>query len=60
MAQKTELLEYTGALQFLSVCLEQYHGEKTVILIDEYDAKFVEKGYSVIKKYGNFFVEKIV
>lgn len=29
--------EYASAIAFLSKCLEQYHGKKTVILIDEYD-----------------------
>jgi hypothetical protein len=29
--------EYSVSLKFLSKCLEDYHGKKTVILIDEYD-----------------------
>ncbi len=29
--------DYAGALKFLSKCLEEYHGKKAVILIDEYD-----------------------
>jgi len=29
--------EYATSLQFLSQCLEQYHKQKTIILIDEYD-----------------------
>jgi len=29
--------EYSTALKFLSECLEDYHGKKAVILIDEYD-----------------------
>ena len=29
--------DYSTALKFLSECLENYHGKKTVILIDEYD-----------------------
>lgn len=28
---------YAKAIAFLSECLEQYHGQKTVILLDEYD-----------------------
>ena len=29
--------EYAKALGFLSECLAKYHGNKTIILIDEYD-----------------------
>lgn len=29
--------EYAAAVAFLSKCLEQYHGRKTIILLDEYD-----------------------
>jgi len=29
--------DYSDSLKFLSKCLEIYHGQKTVILIDEYD-----------------------
>lgn len=32
-----EEADYAGAIAFLSKCLEQYHGKKTVILLDEYD-----------------------
>ncbi|MRY42799.1 AAA family ATPase, partial [Parabacteroides distasonis] len=28
---------YAKSIQFLSICLEKYHGKKTIILIDEYD-----------------------
>ena len=28
---------YATALQFLSECLEQYYGQKVIILLDEYD-----------------------
>ena len=31
------LSAYATALQFLSECLEQYHGQKVIILLDEYD-----------------------
>ena len=34
---KGEALEYSRALRILSECLQAYHGEKTIILIDEYD-----------------------
>jgi len=29
--------EYSNSLRFLCKCLENYHGKKTVVLIDEYD-----------------------
>lgn len=29
--------DYAKSIAFLSECLEQYHGKKTIILIDEYD-----------------------
>ena len=29
---------YTDALEFLAMCLAKYHGKKTIILVDEYDA----------------------
>lgn len=34
---KADQIEYAKALEFLSKCLEEFHGVKTVILIDEYD-----------------------
>ncbi|MCI9137126.1 MAG: AAA family ATPase, partial [Lachnospiraceae bacterium] len=34
---KAEYGEYSGALKFLSKCLYQAFGKKTIILIDEYD-----------------------
>lgn len=35
--RRAEAIDYAKALEFLSVCLQKYHGEKTIILIDEYD-----------------------
>ncbi|MDR3012445.1 MAG: ATP-binding protein [Chitinispirillales bacterium] len=36
-SRKSSREEYSGALKFLSECLENFYGQKTVILIDEYD-----------------------
>ena len=46
MDRNAEPSEYAGALQFLSACLEQYHEEKTIILIDEYDVPLENAFYS--------------
>ncbi|MDD2957047.1 MAG: AAA family ATPase [Lachnospiraceae bacterium] len=35
--ERADVDEISGALQFLSECLEKHHHRKTVILIDEYD-----------------------
>ena len=35
--EEAEDVQYAKALDFLSGCLENYHGKKCVILIDEYD-----------------------
>ncbi len=37
MGERAKYQRYTTALEFLSDCLERYHGERAVILIDEYD-----------------------
>ena len=34
---KADEIDYAKAIAFLSECLEQYHGKKVIILIDEYD-----------------------
>lgn len=41
-AQKND---YPDSFQFLTECLEQHHGEKAIVLIDEYDVP-LEKAYS--------------
>lgn len=37
LSRKAEMEDYAKSLQFLSQCLEKYHGKKTIILLDEYD-----------------------
>ncbi|GBU20890.1 hypothetical protein R80B4_00777 [Fibrobacteres bacterium R8-0-B4] len=37
IAEEASLEDYSASLLFLSECLENYHGKKAVILIDEYD-----------------------
>lgn len=37
MSEKAEPIDYAKSLEFLSQCLSEYHGKKTIILIDEYD-----------------------
>ena len=37
MVWKGDYQQYTTAIEYLSDCLRRYHGEKSVILIDEYD-----------------------
>ncbi len=46
MNYKAEMLEYAKALEFLSACLTQYHGRKTIILIDEYDVPLENAHFS--------------
>ncbi len=36
-AFKMEIGRYASALRLLSVCLQKYHGENVIILLDEYD-----------------------
>lgn len=45
--------EYATAVAFLSKCLEQYHGKKTIILVDEYDVP-LENAY-----FEGFYEEMI-
>ncbi|MCI9128503.1 MAG: AAA family ATPase [Eubacterium sp.] len=44
---------YSTALKFLSQCLEKYHGQKTVILLDEYDVP-LENAY-----FSGFYDEMV-
>lgn len=37
MSREAPKAEYATSLKFLSKCLEDYHNQKTIILIDEYD-----------------------
>ena len=43
-SEKATIDEYSKSLRFLSECLELYHNEKAIILIDEYDVP-LEKAY---------------
>ncbi len=45
LEQKAELPDYGDALRYLSAYLRRYHGEKVVILIDEYDTP-IHAGYA--------------
>ncbi len=47
------LSAYATALQFLSECLEQYHGQKVIILLDEYDVP-LENAY-----FNGFYDEMV-
>lgn len=51
--RKAERIEYAKALGFLSECLTKYHGQKTIILIDEYDVP-LENAY-----FSGFYDEMI-
>lgn len=50
---KGDAADYATALRFLSRCLETYHGQKCVILIDEYDVP-LEHAY-----FAGFYDEMI-
>ena len=46
MNYEAEAVEYAKALEFLSACLAQYHGSRTIILIDEYDVPLENAWFS--------------
>jgi len=50
--------DYSGALRFLSKCLENYHGQKAVILIDEYDVP-LENAWSCPNRFYDEMVDFI-
>ena len=51
--EKAEPSDYATSLQFLSECLEQYHKQKTIILLDEYDVP-LENAY-----FNGFYDEMV-
>ena len=53
MENTAEPLLYATAIQFLSECLEKYHKQKTIILLDEYDVP-LENAY-----FGGFYDQMV-
>ncbi len=53
LSRTAEDYQYAKSLQFLTKCLRQYHGEKTIVLIDEYDVP-LENAY-----FRGFYKEMI-
>ena len=53
MEKTASLSEYSTALQFLSECLEKYHKQKVIILLDEYDVP-LENAY-----FNGFYDEMV-
>ncbi len=51
--EKAEPSDYATSLQFLLECLEQYHKQKTIILLDEYDVP-LENAY-----FNGFYDEMV-
>ena len=51
--QKAELSDYATSIQFLSECLEKYHKQKVIILVDEYDVP-LENAY-----FNGFYDEMV-
>lgn len=51
--RKAQAADYATALEFLSFCLEKYHGMRAIILIDEYDVP-LENAY-----FENFYPKMI-
>jgi len=50
--------DYSRALMFLSKCLENYHGRKTIILIDEYDVP-LENSWSCRPRFYDEMIDFI-
>ena len=53
MSRKADDASYLTALKFLSKCLYEYYGKKTIILIDEYDVP-LENAY-----YKKFYTQMV-
>ena len=51
--QKAEPSDYATSIQFLSECLEKYHKQKVIILVDEYDVP-LENAY-----FNGFYDEMV-
>jgi len=53
-----DISSYKESLKFLSKCLENYHGKKTVILIDEYDVP-LENSWSRTPRFYDDMIDFI-
>jgi hypothetical protein len=53
-----DISSYRDSLKFLSECLENYHGQKTIVLIDEYDVP-LENSWSRIPSFYGEMVDFI-
>ncbi|HBA68283.1 MAG TPA: AAA family ATPase [Lachnospiraceae bacterium] len=51
---------YADAIAFLSGCLAKYHGEKTIILIDEYDVPLENAYFSGFYKEMTVFIRSLM
>jgi len=50
--------DYSRSLKFLSECLENYHGKKAIILIDEYDVP-LENSWSRVPRFYDKMIDFI-